>query len=169
MIRAGDGPILGSLLVTMLFLAGCVHGPATESGRTSSARAGEPVDWRVLHDGKGTDFPGEGSLVARDAETFERIWRLHSIDASVPEVDFTKELVVALFAGRRPDTCHDIEVTGKATPEGEAGRIAVVEVERVVPTAESGCARAVTTPYQFVAIGRADHVLFEFQVAQRTV
>lgn len=161
----GDVQMLVRPLVAVVLFAGCIG----DQAGIEDSQAGGPVQWRVVAEGSGTDFPAAGALVARDAQTLERMWRLHSSDAPVPQIDFADEVVVALFAGQAPDSCHDIGVADVVKHEPSDVEVVVVKVDRVISGPESGCLRKVTEPYQFAALSRHDLVLFEFRVAAEVV
>ena len=48
----------------------------------------------------GIDTPQQ--TVARTAAEFEALWKKHAPGQTVPTVDFTKQMVLAVFLGTRP-------------------------------------------------------------------
>jgi protease stability complex PrcB-like protein len=57
--------------------------------------------------------------VAKTAAEFQTLWQRHAPGRPVPTVDFTKNMVVAVFLGSRPSGGFAAEITG-VTSEGDA-------------------------------------------------
>lgn len=90
------------------------------------------------------------SHVVESEHEWRELWESHSRDG-VPEVDFSRHELVAVFWGDRPAGCSDrVEAIERAVVR--SGR---VEVE-VGPLPELGECSAIVSPYDIVEIPRTD-------------
>lgn len=91
------------------------------------------------------------NLVIRDAATLADVWTAHTSNVvprpALPEVDFEKQMVLALFGGARSG-CHEFDVQRIAV-SGE--RLVVYYNDRDV-TPVAICAAVVNTPMQMVVV-----------------
>ena len=97
--------------------------------------------------------------VARTPEEWAALWGLHAPDRPLPAVDFSKEMVVAIFLGSRPSAGYAVEVTAvKAINDGAI----VVQFYETQPPRDRVTAQVITDPYDIVAVpSRAGNVVFE--------
>lgn len=107
--------------------------------------------FRVAEGGSFSRVTQAGTQVARTAPELTTLWNAHSgggVGATPPTVDFTKELVVAVFMGRQSSGGHSIAVTKLE----RIGDDLHVSVERRSPAPGTPVTAVITSPYQFVAI-----------------
>lgn len=61
-------------------------------------------------------------MVARDVDSFQAVWAQHyawlTPAPPLPQVDFTRKMVVAIFGGERPTGCPRLGIT-EVVPENE--------------------------------------------------
>ena len=96
--------------------------------------------------------------IVRSAEEWRTLWAEHAGTRELPPVDFTREIVVAVFAGSRPTAGYDVEVLGVRS-EGDA---TVVEYREHRPGRDAITAQVMTSPFAIVAIPRpSGEVRFE--------
>jgi hypothetical protein len=93
------------------------------------------------------------NVVVKDAAAFGRLWLEHTgTGVGLPQVDFTKDMVVGVFIGNRPTGIY-------ATTIAAIGRLDDrVRVQRVdtVPSAGAVCTQAFVSPAQLVVVPRSD-------------
>jgi hypothetical protein len=107
--------------------------------------AGSPVEIQRIGRWVSSGIKGARRLVIRDAATWAQFWS--ELGAGVrPEVDFSRDLVVAVASGERTSGGHDIAVE-EVTRSGGDLRITVVET---APGAECMTTAALTQPVDVV-------------------
>lgn len=150
---------LGTLaLATALLLpamAGCVDPSAAPAG---------PVTFETIEQGQQSGIEERRTVVVRNQSAFQTLWLEHKSDAEgdpgIPDVDFDKRMVVAVFKGQSPDGCHGAEITNIT---GENGTL-VVEGEWFNVDA-AACTAQVTYPFHVVELDRAE-VPVEFSMEE---
>lgn len=102
------------------------------------------------------------NVVARDAAAFAALWAEHSGNAApAPDIDFSRNMVVGVFAGTRANGCHSTEITGIYR---ENGKITVVQTNWE-PGGSVICTMALVNPAHLVVLARSDEpVEFSAQV-----
>ena len=90
-------------------------------------------------------------LVRTDAE-WTRLWQQHAPDHPRPSVDFSKEMVVGVFMGSRPNAGFSITVTSTTAVNGALN----VRYTETTPRAGAITAQILTFPYHLIAIPKAD-------------
>ena len=90
---------------------------------------------------------GRQAVVRADAE-WTRVWTLHAGERTKPAVDFSKDIVVALFLGSRPTAGFSVEIVGVK----EEGATLVVSYRETRPSPGSVAAQVLTSPFHIVAV-----------------
>jgi hypothetical protein len=88
--------------------------------------------------------------VARTPAQWETLWRGHARERPLPDVDFDKEIVVAVFSGSRPTAGYAVEIAGVKA----GGGVTVVQYYESQPRPGMVTAQVITTPFHIVAIPR---------------
>lgn len=101
------------------------------------------------------------ALVRTEAE-WTRLWQQHAPDHPRPRVDFSKEMVVAVFMGSRPNAGFSTAITSAMAANGAL----IVRYTETKPAAGAVSAQILTFPYHIVAIGRADVNDVKFEKVQ---
>jgi hypothetical protein len=98
-----------------------------------------------------TSMVGEPKqAIARSAAEWSALWRQHAGDKALPEVDFNKHTVVAVFLGSRSSAGFAADVTGvRQVPGG-----VVVEWQERRPQPGQVSAQVLTSPAVIVTIPR---------------
>lgn len=83
-------------------------------------------------------------------EEFARLWEMaYGSDASpLPEIDFTKEYVIGVFAGLRPSGGHGISVVQIS----DSSTTRMIRVEQTTPGEGCMTTQAFTSPFQLVRV-----------------
>ena len=97
-------------------------------------------------------------LVRTDAE-WARLWQQHAPDHPRPAVDFSKEMVVGVFMGSRPNAGFSTAITSAMAANGAL----LVRYKETMPGSGSVSAQILTFPYHLVAIAKADVKDVKFQ------
>jgi hypothetical protein len=123
-----------------------------------SVSAGEASSLPLRNLGKGA-FSGIQQAreeVIRTREEWARNWSLHAAGGKaserIPEVDFSKEVVILATLGRQRTGGHAITVV-KAEELGGKLRVSIA---RTKPKPGSMALQALTAPFHFVAVPRSD-------------
>jgi hypothetical protein len=97
-------------------------------------------------------------LVRTEAE-WTKLWNQHSPDRPRPAVDFSKEMVVAVFMGSRPNAGFSTTITEATVANGAL----LVRYKETAPAAGAVSAQILTFPYHVVAISKAAVTDVKFQ------
>lgn len=151
---------LNLVVSSLLLLLACGGQLPTSPGH------GLPIVTVVAAQSSGIDAGREE--VIRDAEAWARAWReIHarrSPAAPLPEVDFSRQMLLLVALGERPDGCHDVEIAG-VEGAGDALRVAVREI---VPGPGCICTMALVQPVHVVSVERtAGEVRFATRRVER--
>jgi hypothetical protein len=134
-----------SVSLTAAVLLGCL----------SSVRA-DSLPLRVLAKGAFSGIQEPSQQVIKDKSALEMAWAKHSSGGrgtgKLPEVDFTKEMVILVAMGRKNTGGYAIQVT-KVEPVGDKLQISV---QRTSPKPGSMAIQALTSPFQVVAVPKSD-------------
>ena len=101
-------------------------------------------------------------LVRTDAE-WTALWNRHSPDRPKPKMDFSKEMVVGVFMGSRPNAGFSTTVVSTTAGNGAL----IVRYTEKMPAARAVSAQILTFPFHLVAIPKADVKDVKFEKADR--
>lgn len=117
---------------------------------TSSGRPASAVEIRRIGRWISTGIRGSRRLVIRDPTTWAQFWS--ELGAGVrPDLDFSRDLAIAVASGQRSSGGHDIEVRNVTRSHGEL-RIEVLETS---PGASCVTTAALTQPVDVVVVSAA--------------
>jgi len=109
-------------------------------------QAAVPV--RSLDKGAMSQIDTARQAVARTAGEWDALWKQHAGDRGKPPVDFSKEIVVAVFLGTRSSAGYSVEIVGAR----EEGSSLVVQYRESRPQPGAVAAQVLTSPYHVVAV-----------------
>lgn len=96
------------------------------------------------------------NVVIRDQAAWEKLWAEHGAfqqpAPALPKVDFTRQMLIAVFSGDYHDACYGLSVAAIHAGEDEL----VVDVNERRPRMGVMCAQIATNPMQVVAVDRID-------------
>jgi hypothetical protein len=120
------------------------------AGSCTAASGGEKLEMRTISNGgNASTTPEEPRAVAAfDEETYKRLWTTMVGQDPMPEVDFTKEAVVLLFAGSRNTGGWSVEPKGVSLD----GETLVVDATIQGPGRGDFVTMALTSPYAAIAV-----------------
>ena len=114
--------------------------------------------FRQLDKGDQSNMDDARQSVARTADEYNTLWRLHAPDRPQPKVDLAKEMVVGVFLGSRSTAGFAIEIVGTR----EDGEALVVQYRETRPARGMVTAQVITSAYHIVAMpSRPGSVRFE--------
>ena len=89
--------------------------------------------------------------VVRTATVWNALWAAHASGRPAPEVDFSRDMVVAMFAGSRPSAGYSIEIV---SVERENGAL-TVKFRESAPPSDAMVAEVLTSPFHLAVVQRA--------------
>lgn len=108
------------------------------------------VPVRVLDEGPQSHVDDARQVAVRDAAEWDALWRQHAPDRDQPRVDFTREMVVAVFLGSRNTAGFSVKITGAEVEQGGL----VVRFHETRPQPGGVVAQVITSPYYVAAVAR---------------
>lgn len=87
-------------------------------------------------------------VTAGDLDAWTTLWRAHAPARPLPNVDFTRETVVAVFMGTRMTAGFAVEIVGSR----EEGGNVVVMYKETAPPRDAITAQVLVSPYHLVAL-----------------
>jgi PrcB C-terminal len=110
-----------------------------------------PAPIRSLDKGLDSQVDIARQVTVRTAGEWATLWRQHGGERPRPAVDFSQELVAAVFLGSRPTAGFSVDIVG-ARDEGGA---MVIQYRETRPPADAIVAQVLTMPYHIVAVRHA--------------
>lgn len=118
--------------------------PATVSESQVSAVA---VPFTPLASGMRSKVTDRVNYIITSPVQFNELWKMVDAPGAPPEVDFTKEAVIAVFAGEQPTGGYAIQVSKIMD---STSRLVSVTIQR--PSSACMVTQSFTTPYELVTI-----------------
>jgi hypothetical protein len=101
------------------------------------------------------------TVVRTDAE-WSALWHRHAFEREKPNVDFSKEIVIAVFMGSRPNAGFSTTILSALAVKG----VLVVRYRETMPSPGALTAQVLTFPYHIVAIPKVEVTDVRFQKAE---
>jgi hypothetical protein len=122
------------------------------------AHPGHPPMLRTIDKGAASNVDDAKTAVVRDAAAWKALWQRHASDRELPAVDFSKEMVVAVFLGSRTTSGYDVAIQGTRVDDGKL----VVDYRESSPPRDAMTAQVITAPFHIAAVpARSGDVRFE--------
>lgn len=139
------------------------------TNRTASGSSGSNVSFERIDQGGQSGIQEPCVTVARNETAWKDLWRNHTrkqMDPDPrPEVNFTENVVVAIFKGQSSDSCHGAQIE-EITENGTGLVVHGLFVERV----GGFCAEVITYPFDIVKTQRPEgQITFDVEDEQRQV
>lgn len=112
----------------------------------AQAPVGAPM--RTIDKGALSNADEALNTVARTAGEWTALWKKHDYDKPAPPVDWSKEMVVAVFMGSRPSAGYAVEIVAAEERGGEL----VVKYRATRPAPGTVSAQILTAPYHIAAV-----------------
>ncbi|MDD9893486.1 MAG: protease complex subunit PrcB family protein [Gammaproteobacteria bacterium] len=153
--------VLKQLFAISLFftLAACGGGSGSapsadntlQAASCDPAHCAEDKSFSVLASGQDGSYTDNRSfMVVKSQQAFEQLWHDNGEWDTPPQVDFSKDMVIAVFNGRANSTGYNVDVVAVEDYQDEL----MVEVVLTKPDTNGDChyATVITRPYQLVTI-----------------
>jgi hypothetical protein len=114
---------------------------------------------RTIEKGAMSNMDDARQASARSVEEWTRLWNLHAGERTRPSVDFSRDVVVAVFMGTRPTAGFSIEIV-RVREEGPA---LVVTYKETRPAPDALTAQVLTSPFHIVAVPRGSTTDVKFE------
>lgn len=127
------------------------------------------VDFTTIARGTHSGYQSANQMVIDRPEQWADLWYQHTAGSEppppVPQVDFTRHSVVAVFAGEKPTGGYSVEILGVETKDFQIGNppSLVIQVEYRQPQPGDFVTDAITQPHHMIRIPQiaVDKVVFE--------
>ncbi len=114
------------------------------------------MNFTVVAEGANSGYPDRNEYVIRDAEEWRELWskvvRNRMPPPEPPEVDFSEQMILAVFQGEKPTGGYGISITDVKQTEN----IVEVLVQERTPKPTDMVITALTQPYHIVKTERTD-------------
>jgi len=134
-------------IILVIFLIGCSGKVPVENIVTT------PVSFETIEQGSYSTLSERQSIVIDNAEEWKELWEtMHANRQPLPElpqIDFKKEMVLAVFQGQQATGGYSIEVAKIV----EDSNIVVGVIEKTPPPG-AFVTQAITSPYHLVKIAK---------------
>ena len=117
------------------------------------------VPMRSIDKGVMSNMDAGRQASARSTGEWTALWRLHAGERTRPNVDFSREVIVAVFLGTRPTAGFSVEIVG-VRQEGQA---LIVSYKETRPAPDALTAQVLTSPYHIVAVPRGTTTDVKFE------
>lgn len=133
--------------------------PAEQKTMQRNAMILEAPSTRTIEKGDQSNVDDAKQALVRTEAEWTRLWNQHAPNHPRPRVDFSKEMVVAVFMGSRPNAGFSTTITSAMSANGAL----VVRYKETMPGPGTVSAQILTFPYHIVAIAKADVKDVKFQ------
>ena len=134
-----------AILSTFLIMYGQPPKPQAETAMTSA----KEVPFKEIIRGERSKVTNRVNYLITSESELDKLWAMVSSSTPKPKIDFSSNLVAAVFAGAQPTTEYYIEV---AKVEDQDKRNVVIQI--VKPDGDCTPRPATTTPFQIVQLPR---------------
>lgn len=138
------------------FLALLVLGITSVFIEGSQASTNQDVDFEVVEWGDQSGYSEETYLVVKTEAEWVEVWAKHTAPymptTPYPEIDFSKNMVICAFMGKRPTTGYSISIR-RIWAEEEGIH---VEIAKSDPPENLVVCPVITYPYVFASLERTD-------------
>src|SRR4029077_15633942 len=117
---------------------------------------------RTIVKGDQSNVDDAKQVVVRTETEWAQLWRQHAGDRPRPPIDFTRESVVAVFMGSRPNAGFSTAIVSAT----EGGGALMVRYSETKPARDAVAAQVLTSPYHIVAIPKATAADVKFEKVQ---
>jgi protease stability complex PrcB-like protein len=135
-----------------------VQSPAERKARLNDMITEMPST-RTIEKGDQSNVDDAKQVLVRTEAEWAKLWQQHNPDRPRPAVDFSKEMIVAVFMGSRPNAGFSTTITSAMAANGAL----LVHYKETKPAVGSVSAQILTFPYHIVAIRKADVKDFKFE------
>ena len=115
------------------------------------------IDFTTIARGSDSGYQSASQIMVIDnSEQWIDLWQQHTSNTEppppVPQVDFTRYSVVAVFAGEQPTGGYSVEILSAETSGSPTQEQLAITVEHRQPSAGDFVTEALTYPYHMITI-----------------
>jgi hypothetical protein len=125
----------------------------------TSAMSAQTSGPRTIEKGDQSNIDSAKQVVVRSGAEWAQLWRQHAPDRPQPAIDFSKETVIGLFMGSRPNAGFSTAIVSAT----EGGGALVVRYTESRPPRDAITAQVITFPYHIAAIPKATATNVKFE------
>jgi hypothetical protein len=119
---------------------------------TALLQSTPPPAIRTVGKGPASAIDEPRQVTVRSAAQWAALWKENGAGAPLPPVDFSREMVVGVFAGSRPTAGYSVEIVRAV---GNGGALVVQYVE-TAPSRDTVTAQILSAPYHLAAMPKHD-------------
>jgi PrcB C-terminal len=118
------------------------------------------IDFTTIARGVDSGYQSASKMAIDNSERWIDLWQQHTYNTEppppVPQVDFTRYRVVAVFAGEKPTGGHSVEILSAETSGSQTQEQLAITVQDRQPSAGDFVTEALTYPYHMIKIPKID-------------
>jgi len=118
---------------------------------------------RTIEKGDQSRIERARQVLVRTETEWAQLWRQHAPDRPEPTIDFSKESVIGLFMGSRPNAGFSTAVVSTMEGGGALG----IRYTESAPSRDTITAQIITFPFHLVAIPKATAANVKFEKVER--
>jgi hypothetical protein len=149
------------MIALVLALAAMFSQSPAERQMNRNAKILEAPSTRTIEKGDQSNIDDAKRVLVRTDAEWTTLWREHHPDKPRPAVDFSKEMVVGVFMGSRPNAGFSTAIVSATAANGAL----IVRYSEQVPAPGSISAQVLTFPFHLVAIPKAAVTDVKFEKA----
>jgi len=144
-------------LVATALAAALLQSPASAKARTTTTTPKRATTQmattapKTIEKGDQSNVDDAKRVVVRTDAEWTRLWQQHAPDRPRPAVDFSKDMVVGVFMGSRPNAGFSTAIVSTTAANGAL----IVRYTETQPKPGTVSAQILTFPYHIVAIPKA--------------
>ena len=125
------------------------------------------VDFTTIARGAHSGYQKASQMVIDSQEEWEDLWQQHASDIEppppVPQVDFTRDKVVAAFAGEKPTSGYSVEILTVETRNSQTGKLPSLGIKVKYRQPGDAVQEVITQPHHIIRIPQiaVEQVVFE--------
>jgi len=133
-------------LIVALAIADHHEGTKTNDPSVTQQRGAVAV--RTIDTGNQSNIDAARQVVARTEAEWQSLWKAHDFNRPMAKVDFSNEMIVAVFVGSRPTAGFGVEIVSAEVRDGAL----VVSYRETKPPSDAITAQILTSPYAIAAV-----------------
>jgi len=118
------------------------------------------IDFTTIARGTNSGYQSASQIVIDNSQQWINFWQQHTSNAEppppVPQVDFTRYSVVAVFAWEKPTGGYSVEILSVQTSGYQTQEQLAITVQHRQPEAGDLVTEALTYPYHIIKIPKID-------------
>jgi hypothetical protein len=107
---------------------------------------------RTIEKGDQSNIEDARQVLVRTEAEMRQLWQQHAPNRPMPTIDFSREMVVGVFMGSRPNAGFSTAIISATAANGAL----IVRYSETKPSAGVVTAQILTFPYHLVAIPKAE-------------